>query len=83
VLIAMAQVLALHVFFSAEIHKVGPSKPLKRIHKPKTSLSTRRKGKLSITFFLVAKKIQEKSFQLFVLFKHPISEILNQAYATI
>ncbi|KAI5605056.1 hypothetical protein POPTR_001G368500v4 [Populus trichocarpa] len=40
----MAQVLSLHVFFSAEIHKVGPSKPLKRIHKPKTSLSTRRKA---------------------------------------
>ncbi|KAJ6301794.1 hypothetical protein OIU77_016000 [Salix suchowensis] len=40
----MAQVLSLHVFFSAERHKVGPSKPLKRIHNPKTSLSTHRKG---------------------------------------
>ncbi|CAK7350073.1 unnamed protein product [Dovyalis caffra] len=40
----MAQVLPLHVFFSAEIHKVAPSKPLKRTHNPKTSVTTHRKG---------------------------------------
>lgn len=58
-LIAMAQVLSLHVFFSAEIHKVGPSKPLKRIHKPKTSLSTRRKGPQS-----PLRKIQKLNLQV-------------------